>query len=777
MPGGGAAFKACKRRRRPPLRQRRHDGRVAAEDTAAATTAPFSTLHASAGAWAALGATHWVLRTILFGLRIPWIARPPPTRSRGYPLPSGELDWCSTEVQRWVAAGFARRLSKSEGAGSLWVSPTFIVHGRKDRLVIDLRLVNEWIQPRLFRYQRLAHFLSALLPDENLVSWDVQDAFYHVRLWPSHRKYFRFVVAGTVYEPRVLPFGMRLSPWAWTKVMRPVVAALRLRGFSVMAYVDDFAATGCGARPSSAASATAGRLSAVALFESLGVHIHPDKGVVRGTTRLPLLGFLVDTRRRLLLLPRDRLAKVVSMAKALLSSANANCRGVSAKLLMRFTGTAVSCALAVPSARFFLRRLYNAQGRRSGTTKLSHGAVRNLRWFSQLRSASGVGRALWESTLGQLTTEASPWGWGGHWDDTLPAAGFFSLADSNRHINVKEVCAVRFCLLAFGSQLLGRRGVLHLRVDSRVAMHVINSFSSRSPALMSELRKLHTVVRSLGVTLRATWLASVANVWADRLSRQRDKDDWRLSRSVYARLAARYGEHTVDRFATALNTHCPRFNSLLHDPGSEAVDAFSVSWAGAENNWIYPPFSQVEQVLSKVRAEGETATVILPVRTGQEWWAPAVAASDEAWLLPLDANLFSSGRSQRSSPLPRWRVAALRFVRGGRPDAAVQASRAKAAAAEGRRRRHRRLVRPRGSGHSAAPWRVPAPAAALTELPPAFCGRGRSLPSPPTRMPARGAPSSSTAGSAAALPSPRPPRRLSSGSAPFGVSARSSRAA
>lgn len=376
-----------------------------------------------------------------------------------------------------------------------------------------------------------------------------------MRIFPAHRKYFRFVVDGVVYEPRVLPFGMRLSPWAWTKVLRPVVAALRLKGFHVLAYVDDFAATGRGRRPSSAASATAGRLEIVQLFQHLGVHVHATKGVSEGTTRLPILGFLADTQRRLLLLPKSRLDKIINCAKALLSAANAGNRRVSARALSRFTGTAVSCALAVPSARFYLRRLYNAQHKHTRTTRLCHGAVRDLGWFAALRKAPGVGRALWPSNLGQGTTDASPWGWGGHWGDLLPAAGFFSLSDQNLHINVKEVSAVRFCLMAFGDKLLGKGGVLRLRVDSRVAMHVINSFTSRSAVLMAELRKLHVVVLSLGVTLRASWLASVANVWADTLSRQGDQDDWRLHPALFGQLDARYGVHTVDRFSSTLKTH------------------------------------------------------------------------------------------------------------------------------------------------------------------------------------------------------------------------------
>lgn len=187
------------------------------------------------------------------------------------------------EVLRWVTAGYVRRLSPAESAGSPWVSPSFVVHGGKDRLVVDLRLINRFITPRPFKYQRLAGFLSSLVPGDHLVSWDVVDAFYHIRIHPSHRKYFRFVVDGIVYEPRVLPFVMRLSPWAWTKVLRPVVAALRARGHKLNAYVDDFAATGRRGHPSSAADATAGRREIVALFLSLGLHVHPTKGKAEGT--------------------------------------------------------------------------------------------------------------------------------------------------------------------------------------------------------------------------------------------------------------------------------------------------------------------------------------------------------------------------------------------------------------------------------------------------------------------------------------------------------------
>ena len=271
------------------------------------------------------------------------------------------------------------------------MSPTFIVYSSKQLLIIDLRLINLHVRKRFFQYQRLPSFLASHVPNDHLVSWYVTDAFYHVRMRPSDRKYFRFVVRGVVYEPRALLFGMRLGPWVWTKMMRPVVAALWMRGFKVNAYVDDSADNGRGARPSTRAAATAGIVEIMSLFKQLGIQVHPLKGVAVGTSRLPLLGFLVDTTRWLVVLPPARIGKLAGGAKALLSEARLRSRRVYSKILQRFAGLAVPCQLALPSARFYLRRAYDCQYLAAPMSRLTHGAVADLAWFSKLRTEPARG--------------------------------------------------------------------------------------------------------------------------------------------------------------------------------------------------------------------------------------------------------------------------------------------------------------------------------------------------------------------------------------------------
>lgn len=372
--------------------------------------------------------------------------------------------------------------------------------------------------------------------------------------------------------------------------------------------------------------------------------------------------------------------------------------------------------------------------------RLTHGAMADLGWFTKLRGNAEVGQALWQPTVGLLTTDASPYGWGGHLDNLVPAAGFFTLADQDHHINIKEVAAVRLCLSSFSGLLDGRSGVLKVKADNSVAMHVLNGFSSRSAALMEELRKLRLQLRTMRVTLEASWLPSIANGWADLLSRRRDRNDWRLAPEWFARLDRRWGRHTVDQFATCVNAHVARFNSELCNPGSEGVNALQQQWEG-ENNWANPPFSLASEVVNHVLKTKATATLVLPVWQAQPWWAVAVAHAQEAYLLPRVDGLFLDGKTQTPAPHPTWRVAVFRFVDGGRATPLPPPS----------------SVPPSGDGiiwptplagnvgaSSNWRWRVPPPDEALTPLPSASCAPAASATPPRGPTAPHGGPSLDT---------------------------------
>ena len=222
---------------------------------------------------------------------------------------------------------------------------------RRPRLVVDLSPQNEWLYNRKFRYETLPAFTAALKAGDHMASWDVSDEFHHIRLAPRECARLAFRVAGVLYFPLTLPFGLKLAPWARTKLLRPVIAHLRSHGYVVMPYMDDFGISVDQPSPLTADEATAARAYAVALFHRLGLHVHPSKGSATGTTRMELLGFVVYTVRQMLILPPERRRKLVGSAHSLLRAAAADRRWVRTRALQRFCGRTASAALAISLAR------------------------------------------------------------------------------------------------------------------------------------------------------------------------------------------------------------------------------------------------------------------------------------------------------------------------------------------------------------------------------------------------------------------------------------------
>jgi len=475
---------------------------------------------------------------------------------------------------------------------------------------------------------------------------------------------------GRIFQCNTMPFGLKVAPFLWTKVFPPVVQALRREGFRVISYVNDFG----GAPPTRAPTAsTAGEAlegweRVRELFSQLGVTLHPTKGVWDGTHCLPLLGFLVDTRRRLFLLQPTRATKIMGMAGRLLSSAKTHLRWVRLSALRSFCGMAVSTHLAVTSARLHLRSLYTAMrdhlDRRSNREQLGRQGMQDLQWWQVLTQHAELGRALWpRATDLTLTTDASGLAWGATGDGLVPARGFHRPSRRRLHINLLELGAVRLGLLSFVDVLRQPDTVVRLRTDSLVTLHVINTGSSRSIALMEEMRRLHAVCLSLGVTLRAEYIPSALNMWADRLSRTRDSTDWTLRCDAFLKFERLYGPHTVDVFATAETKRCGRFFSRFASPGAAGVYAMQQSWRG-ENSWANPPFNLVGPVIQKLIHQQAAVTLVAPHWPAQPWWPLAVSACSAVHYLPPKDGVFVHGRRVGLAQRPWWGTVVFRFEGG-----------------------------------------------------------------------------------------------------------------
>ncbi len=119
----------------------------------------------------------------------------------------------------------------------------YFVVPKKDgglRPILDLRLLNRSVSRLKFRMLTVKQVVSQIRSEDWFVTIDLKDAYFHVSILPSHRKFLRFAFSGKAYQYRVLPFGLALSPRTFTKCVDAALAPLRLQGIHILNYIDDW---------------------------------------------------------------------------------------------------------------------------------------------------------------------------------------------------------------------------------------------------------------------------------------------------------------------------------------------------------------------------------------------------------------------------------------------------------------------------------------------------------------------------------------------------------
>lgn len=596
------------------------------------------------------------------GVAAQWSAGPPPPFDFGRSLDrleEAEARWWAKESLRLEELGVLRRVPP---ASLRYVSPVFAVPKKKPgefRLVVDLRHLNTFARKGTAEVETLRRLSAIAQPRDFAVALDLSDGYYHLRVRRRDAKYFQFRTRDAAYEVTALNMGWTRSPGAFTTQLQPVVEELRRRGVRLLWYLDDFLLL-----HQNEEQLRAARDASVTLFRRLGLKVNEDKCVWEPTRRLEHLGLELDLNSGVFRVGPRKVAKLATQARQLLAESASNCRRVRKRTLAELVGLAQFCAPAVLPTRLFLRelhdRLASTQGW-SGRVRLSRQAHRDLRFWRDLGTtqASYNGGPIWTPVASVvMSTDASPFGWGAtiQAPEYAEARDFWSSTERQEHINLLELRAVRRGIECFVVQL-ARRAV-RLLCDNAVVVSVINNGTSRSPALMAEQRELWRLADRHRITLQVEWLPSAENVDADRLSRIRDVDDWRLTTTWFRAMGG--DRCTIDRFASSNNARLRRFNSFWRSPGTEGVDAFAqpaASWR-RERNWCNPPWGQLERLARHLATTGAEAVVVAPAWRHTIWHQLYRAMSDRVDTIPRQPGIFAPGRPVPADRLraPRWDV-------------------------------------------------------------------------------------------------------------------------
>ena len=111
--------------------------------------------------------------------------------------------------------------------------------------------------------------------------------------------------------------------------------------------------------------------------------------------------------------------------------------------------------------------------------------------------------------------------------------------------------------------------------------------------------------------IQAMWIPRTLNERSDFNSHLNEYNhyDFCLTRDAFAQIEQRFGPHSIDRFASDISHQLPRYNTKYFSPRAEALDAFSLNWAG-DNNYLFPPPSLAGRAMYHASVCGADITIV-----------------------------------------------------------------------------------------------------------------------------------------------------------------------
>ena len=490
-------------------------------------------------------------------------------------------------------------------------SPIFF-RDKKDgsvRIILDLTQLNLSIKDHHHKLETLKTALEMIEPNDLFTSLDLKAAYYSIPLCETDKKYFKFMWQGISYQYNVCANGLCSVPRVFSKIVRQVMAFLRLRGHRSTFYLDDSLLMGC-----TQESIIRNTLETLNILEALGFTIHPEKSVLKPATTIKYLGFILDSKSMKVNLTEERKDKI----KKAIENALAN-RNIKIRTFSSIIGLFVAAFPAVMYGPLNYRYMEKDKtenlkinaGNFDKYMTISDKSVEEINWWKK-NIDSSFGYINKDSNPDSVIfTDASNSGWGCKYNSNW-TKGYWSLDEKLFSINALELKAIFYGI----KTLVEVKSIKHLRVmtDSMTAVWCLNKMGSSNSEICNEItREIWNYCILHEIWISAAHIMGKNNVIADSLSRSSNLDiEWMLNPSFF-KIACKklLFQPNMDLFATYVNTQIKNFTSFLPDPNAYATDAFSINWQDW-NFYAFPPFSLLPRVLKKIREDGAKGIVVCP---------------------------------------------------------------------------------------------------------------------------------------------------------------------
>lgn len=563
-----------------------------------------------------LKASNFTLDIVKNGYKIPFLADPPSFYAAN--------NKSSLQHPQFVEQSISKLLS-DECISAVDYPPycinplTVTERNSKLRLVLDLRHVNTYIDPPKFKYENLKKVSELYEKNDYIITFDLKSGYHHVPINKEFRTFlgFSWKIGGVekYFVFNVLPFGLNIACFVFTKLMRQLIKKWRSEGIKCAMYIDD----GIAGDDSFDAVMKIRNKMLRDLLES-GLTVNFDKSSLTPEREKIWLGFIVNTSTMNFEVPETKIEKLCDLIEASLSV-----NTLSARQLAKIAGQIVSMSIAIGPLSFLL-------------TKQMHKLIECRQNWDRLMIIPHEVRSeldFWKNNLSNVRTfriktkpeitkvvysDASGYGYGGFVVEKLGrkiARGGFDEFEIDTSSTFRELLAVKYVLQSFESIL--KSETVEWFSDNMNTCRIINSGSSKQHLqnLAIEIYNLCVINNTI---IHPTWIPREENQIADAISKSVDTDDWSIDNETFSYIESNFGCCTIDRFADTSNSKTKRFNSKYFCPETNAVNAFSCDWGDNELNWLCPPISLIGKTIQHLKNCKGRGILFLPIWPSAYYW-------------------------------------------------------------------------------------------------------------------------------------------------------------